>query len=319
MDNILSVISPIPNISSISSIIPSIIFGLILIILWIPVIYFTEKNNKGNNDEYKLLLEKINTNLKVTDITNQITYRDINNLTVDYYNVESTNFINKNIYINSVKTIKTKDNKGKEIIQSFQSSSVIIPPLVNGVPMNDDNYTYLANYNKIKTIKTTGPNEPNTSYEINIYAIPINSQIMKIEGLQEYQNELDFVIYDYEFGPENAAINNIKKRKEKSDMIQKWGGRFLTFLMLFIGLSTLVSPIRILNNLGAALPGPLSLIAVPGSIILSIYDTLSLFGSLILTVLMTLFIWSYINYPYVSIIFGGLLIGFIIYFRKIRK
>jgi hypothetical protein len=47
-----------------------------------------------------------------------------------------------------------------------------------------------------------------------------------------------------------------------------------------------------------------------------IYQTFNLFSSLILTVLMTFLIWSLINYPIVSIIIGGLLIGMILYFRK---
>ena len=123
-------------------------------------------------------------------------------------------------------------------------------------------------------------------------------------------------IYNYEFGPEAVAINTIKTRKDTMDKLQRWGGRIGTFLMLFIGLSLLVSPLRFINQLGDALPGPLKLLAIPGKIILSIYDTLSFFGSLILTILMTFFIWSLINHPLISVFIGGMIVGLLLYFHK---
>ena len=139
-------------------------------------------------------------------------------------------------------------------------------------------------------------------------------EIMKVDGLQQYQKELDMTIYNYEPGPEVNAINAIKNRKSFSNTLFTWLGRLGTFLMLFIGLTMLISPLTFLNQLGDSLPGPLKLIAIPGKIIESIYNALSFFGSLLLTLLMTFFIWSIINYPLISIVIGGLLIGFLSYF-----
>ncbi len=86
--------------------------------------------------------------------------------------------------------------------------------------------------------------------------------------------------------------------------------------MLFVGLSLLISPLTFLVQLGEALPGPLKIIAIPGQIILNIYEALSFAGSLLLTILMTFFVWSIINHPLISVFVGGLLVGLILYFRK---
>ena len=334
--------NPLNTINNISSIIPSMIFGLILIFAWLPVIYFTEKNNKGNKEEYNLLLEKIDKNIKLTDVTDKITYQSINdviqkrdttstststsnstssiindqNIMVNFYKVTPNDLKNKNVLIISTIITTTKDSKGKQTSKTEESSQFVLSPLVDGVIMDISNYQYLAMYNKTFSNKTVDPNNSNISYETNVYSIPIGKQIIKVEGLQEYQSELDMTIYDYEFGPKENAINTIKNRKSSMNTIHKWGGRLLTFLMLFIGLSLLVSPLTFLVSLGEALPFPLSLMVLPGRILLNIYNALSFFGSLILTFIMTMFIWSLVNYPIGSLLFGGLLIGLVIYFRK---
>ncbi len=306
---------------SITGIIPSMIFGIVLIIAWLPTIYLTEKNNKGNLDEYNLLLERIDKNIKLTDISNKISYSPIptGKIMVDIYEVKPEDLIDENIYITALKkttTTTTSDNKTTTNTTIDPSSNLTIPVLINGSSMDIINYQYLASFNKKKSVTIVDPNNSNISYEFEIYSIPKNKQIMLVEGLREFENELDMVIYDYEFGPKDIAINTIKNRKSSMNILQKWGGRLGTFLILFIGFSLLISPLRYLVSLGNLLPGPLKLITLPGHILLSIYDTLSFFGSLILTLLMTLFIWSLINHPIVSVLIGALLIGLILYFNK---
>jgi hypothetical protein len=309
------------NAMSITSIIPSMIFGIFLILAWLPTIYYTEKNNKGNLDEYNLLLEKIDKNIKLTDISDKISYSPIptGKQMVDIYEVKPEDLIDENIYITSTKkttTTTTNNNKTTTNTTIDPGSSLTISLLINGAPMDTFNYQYLAGINKKKSITIIDPNNSNISYTFDIFSIPKNKQIMQVEGLKEFQNELDMYIYDYEFGPKESAISTIKNRKSSMNIIQKWGGRLATFLMLFIGFSSLMSPLRFLIGLGSMLPGPFKIITLPGQILLSIYDTLSFFGSLILTLLMTLFIWSLINYPIVSVLIGALLIGLILYFKK---
>jgi len=75
---------------NIASIIPKMLFGLMLIILWLPVIVFTEKNNKGNDEEYALLLDKINKNLKLIDVTNKVEYKDVDLSLINASNVTTS-------------------------------------------------------------------------------------------------------------------------------------------------------------------------------------------------------------------------------------
>ena len=307
------------SLNDISTIIPRMIFGIVLIIAWIPVIFFTESNNKGNNEEYKLLLDKIKNNLKFTNITSTITYPQINILSPTYYTIPPTLFSNNNnnLLIIGTKNIKTIDSNGKEIINSDKLDDFYLGiPLVNGIVMDKEDYTYLALFNKVLSDKKTDITNSNITYDLNIYSIPVNKNILKVEGLQEFKDKLDMKIYNYEFGPEVTAIQTIKNRKLGNNTLHMWLGRIGTFLMLFGGLSLLIAPLSTIVELGETLPGPLKILAFPGRFILNIYETLSFFGALILTALMTLFIWTIINHPIISILIGGLIIGLILYFSK---
>jgi hypothetical protein len=315
------------------SIIPRMIFGIILIVGWLPVIYYTEKNNKGNKEEYDLLLEKIDKNIKLTDVTDRIIFPykynateqtsstsiaskyDVKEISIGSYKVTNKDLVNNNVLIKQTIITKTKDANGKETSTTETGSLFAFTPLIDGSHMDYNDYEYLAMQNKTNSTKMKDENNENITVETNVYSIPIGKQIIKVEGLQKFQSELDITIYNYEFGPKENVINTIKNRKSSMNTIHKWGGRFLTFLMLFIGLSLLISPLTFLISLGEALPFPLSLMVLPGRILLSIYNALSFFGSLILTFIMTMFIWSLINYPIVSLLFGGLLIGLIMYFK----
>jgi hypothetical protein len=309
-------------------IIPRMIFGIVLIIGWLPVIVLTERNNKGNKEENNKLLDLINNKLILTDITNQITYNE-----TSYFKTFGGTVINNvytfpssiindygNFYLTVIENTTTIDEKNKKITKSSPSTTVIFSVLINNELMNENNYLYLAMQNKIiSSSNLVDPDNKNINYDINIYSIPKNKMIMKVEGLQDNLNELDMIIYDYEFGPEDQVIQTIKDRKELSNKFQMWVGRLGTFLMLFVGLALIISPFTAIVELGNNLPGPLKIFAIPGNIILSIYHALNLIGSLVLTVLMTFFIWSLINYPLISIIIGGLLIGFILYFSKYKN
>ena len=249
------------SLNDISSIIPRMIFGVVLIIAWAPIIVLTEINNKGNSVEFKLLLDKIKTSLKLTDVSANINFQSqlTNILSPTYYTIKPEILIgyNNNLLITGTKTYKTIDANGKEITNTEPLEDFYIGiPLVNGIEMDKENYKYLALYNKVLTDTKV---DNNITYNINIYSIPANKQILKVEGLKEFEKDIDMTIYDYEFGPTATAIETIKNRKIGSNILQMWLGRLGTFLMLFGGLSLLVSPFSTLVELGETLPGPLRL------------------------------------------------------------
>jgi hypothetical protein len=218
------------------------------------------------------------------------------------------------IFVDIIQKTTTTDENNKTIINS--GSIKLINGLGDNVEMSEKNFIYLAMQNKLSSKNVISPNNENVNYEIHTYSIPKNKMIMKVEGLQKYSDELGIIIYDYEFGPEEQVIKAIKDRKNSSNTVQMWLGRLGTFLMLFVGLALIISPFTSIVEFGDNLPGPLKIFVLPGKLILNLYQTFNLFGSLILTVLMTFLIWSLINYPLISVIIGGLLIGMILYFRK---
>ncbi len=311
----------ITSITGFANIIPNMIFGIVLIIGWLPVIIMTEKNNKGNSDEYKLLLEKLKT-ATFTDVTNTFTFPSVINLNntdlpQDIKNIQITGDTNNNLFITYVKSTTTTDAKGNKTTSTDTMIKKNVGNVLIGTSSIDSkNYEYLAMQNNIYSDRIKDTTDENISYNVNIYSIPKNKTFFQVGGLKEFEEELDMTIYDYEFGPKEDAINAIKKRKDNADKLQMWLGRIGTFLMLFIGLSLLVSPLRAIVQLGEALPGPLKLLVLPGQIILSIYEALSLFGSLILTILITFLVWTIINQPLLSILVGSMLVGFILYFQK---
>ena len=320
------------NISSqISSIIPTMILGIFLILAWFPAIIVTELNNRGNDNEYKQLLTYINdgTTLKLEEVT--LTYPPLNTATSaanlstyklgDYYTVP-LDLINNNNNLHLMSMIETTttttDSSNKQITTTTLDGNELSIgiPTINSVLMNADDYRYLAMQNKIKTdTLTKTENGATKKYTINIYSIPINKQILKVDGLRQHAEKLDMTIYDYEFGPSSDAKESIKQHKSTPDFLVRWLGRLGTFLMLAGGLTSIVSPIRTLNNLLGQLPWFLNIIAVPGQIILSIWDALSIFGSLLLTALMTLLVWTVINKPMYAIIIISLIAGLTIYFK----
>ncbi len=295
-------------IMSIASIIPSMIFGIVLIVGWLPIIYMTETNNKGNKEELKILEDEMKNNLKLTEVT-VLDAEEITDAVIDGYQITNEDMKYKNVYIISNKHTKTKDSDKIEL-----SNELIAPPFIDGTEMDNTNYKYLAMQHKLSSHAIQNPTDANIAYVIDIYAIPTDKKIMKVEGLDA--DKVDMIIYKYEFGPEEEAKKAIINRKKGSNEVQMWLGRIGTFLMLFIGLSLLVTPLTFLVQLGEALPGPLKIIALPGQIILALYNSLSFFGSLILTLLMTFLVWSIINMPMISILIASLMVGLMLYFHK---
>ena len=83
----------------------------------------------------------------------------------------------------------------------------------------------------------------------------------------------------------------------------RWGMRLLTFLMLLIGLQLIASPLRyVVEKAPNILDFPILnlfkwILVFISDTILFFWDTFSIFGSLILTVLVTLIVFLLVNYP----------------------
>lgn len=296
----------------ITSIIPTMIFGIFLILAWFPTIIITELNNKGNDDELNILKDKLKNNLKVTDANITFPVQTRTFTLGSYYPITPTLISdnNNNLYITSSKKEETVDEKGNKSTTTSFGDELFI-----GVPtnMNQDNYKYLAMQ---KTVKTDSVKVGTTEYNITIYSIPTETNLMKVEGLKEFETELDMVLYDYEIGPLENIKRTLINRKVGANTFQMWIFRLGTFIMLAGGLMALVSPLRTLVSLMDKLPGILKIIALPGQIILGAYDALSFFGALLLTALMTLLVWTVINQPIFSILIVALIAGLSIYFNK---
>lgn len=302
------------NSTSISGSIFGVIFGIFLILVWFPTIIFTEFNNKGNRLELDQLKKHMDTHMTLTDV-NSITNNSntVPTIISDFKSNTINNLItaNKHVYI-TIDTATTVDNK--ETI-SKQDEYFINMPLFDGNKISNTDYKYLAQQNKLDNI--TIPDKTNNSiqYKITIYSLLLESKFVKITDLQAYEDEFDMKIYTYEYGPMNQVKQKLIKRKLDDNWIQKLIGRGGTFLMLLIGMSLLVSPLRALANLTDQFTH-MPLLMAPLRFILSIYDSLSFFASLILTILMTLLVWSLVNYPLISILITGMIAGLTVYFKR---
>ena len=244
------------------------IYGIVLITALVPIIYLTEINNKNKDDDYKLSLDLIDKTIKLTNATIYYPEMSLTDCIIDGYKIRQEDIINRNIYIRTfkyessinsfnIKTIKI-NNKTKSssfIITPFNSPNGVIrlekvnvseydfhinnmnlnlkPTSPNEEVMSIDNYIYLASFNKTYT-EIYEYND--ISYIIEIYSIPLNKQIMKVEGLKNFDNELKIPIYDYEFGPKENAINSIKNRKIKIDIYRKWIIRVILIIILLFGI-----------------------------------------------------------------------------------
>jgi hypothetical protein len=245
----------------------NIISGTVLITALTSTLYLTEINNKKKDDNYNLSLDIINKNVKLTNTTIYYPEISLTDCIIDGYKIRQEDIINRNLYIKStnntnntksssfiitpslnnlnepiiLKKVNIRDRSDFHInnmnlnLKPTSNTNIIIPPNVE--VMSIENYIYLASFNKTYT-EIYEYN--NISYTIEVYSIPLNTQIMKVEGLNKYQNELKIPIYEYEFGPEKYAIINIKNRKIKINIYRKWIIRVILIIILLLGLSFII-------------------------------------------------------------------------------
>ncbi len=83
------------------------------------------------------------------------------------------------------------------------------------IPINQENYIYLASQYKINSVDMTDFKDNNITYKYDVYNIPAGKTFIKVDLLNE--NNLGIKLYDYEFGPIENAKNIIKNRLEKKN------------------------------------------------------------------------------------------------------
>jgi hypothetical protein len=287
----------------------SVIIGIVLIILWIPSSFISEINNKKNRQESKLLKSNIgdlitNSTLTLESMTESVSPNiTAKLLTQIKKNIKDQGYNNletlQNYYITyDVKT----ENNGKFISSDINS---IIKKYEH---LTDENYKYLATKNKIfeknwNSETTEGDIKIKTTYDLKIYSIPEGTDLHVMNGLlgsgdREQKNKYGIPIYKYEIGSIDEIRAIILERKSSSNFMERWGGRLLVFLVLFIGLALLIAPIESLKDL---LSDYFPILAGLIQVIINLYNTLSFGISIILTIVLTLIVYILVNYTLWSV------------------
>jgi hypothetical protein len=300
--------------------IPTMIVGIFLLLAWFPTIIITELNNKGNVDELKYLktvLESSEISItsvtltKDTDATN-ITYNDLDIITNDSI---PTAYSNENLYVVINKTITTTEiinGKTQSVNKIETDYKTFKIPSVDGEKLSETNFKYLAGQREIDSKNITNGD---TKYDITFYSIDLTKKFFKITGIDKEKADID--IYEIEMANNVEEVKEIiLKRKTTSNKLQMWLWRLGTFMMMFFGLTSLVTPFRVLSNMLDKLTFGVPILSLPIRFVLNIYDTLSFFGALLITALMTLLVWTIINKPLISVLIAGLIVGLNIYFNK---
>jgi hypothetical protein len=128
-------------------------------------------------------------------------------------------------------------------------------------------------------------------------------------GETETDNKYGMNIYKYEIGTLEKIKTKILNRKVEGNIIERWGGRLLVFLLLFIGLILLISP---LESYKEAIQRWMPYQAMFIEMIISLYSSLSFGFALILTIVLTAIMYLLVNYTmYVLIGFGIGIAGYV--------
>lgn len=294
----------------------SVIFGIILIILWIPICYKMEVNNKENREETRELKQAL-ANMKTTkaniNFDENIEYyggisADILGLWNNSNNLESYN----NYLLNVVKTtreveiVKVYDKVTKTYVDREQTkyNTESFSKTKHTTNISDRNYNHLVINNIIES--HTHTQQPNVTYQFNLYSISAAAadNLYRLSGLLKkgdkwHSNSYEIQLYPIEYGPPNSIPTSILNRKKLSNKFQKWIGRLVVFLVLLFGLYSLISPVEyVYSNLISFIP-----IAAPlMRLVMDIYYQISFVLAIILTVLLTFIMYIIVNYTILVIV-----------------
>ena len=277
--------------------------GIILIILWIPISYYIEVNNKGNRKELDKLKTQID-NIKLTK-----TELDFNS------NITTKNNVSENILLLWPKTrdLASMGNyllEVNEIIitrnKKMETNNTLINRLKKkkySTDMHIDNYKYLV---KNHLVNSFSIKHNNIEYDFKLYTLipDIIDNLYKVSGILDSQetstyNKFDLILYDYEEGPPSTIPDKILNRKTQYNIFQKWGGRLGVFLILLFGLILLISPIEYIQT------NFVSYIPFTGYIfqlLIDLYKGFAFIFSLIATIVLTILMYLIVNYPILALV-----------------
>ena len=330
---------------SASSIAGNMIFGFILVLLWIPSIITAEINNKGNRLETEKLQETLKTaflytgkvkklnddKIKLSTNFGEVTVND-SIYAREEYNVWEKTIVNKkdakgNSYTeekfdwstdkdgpNKYNNFKVKNSTEDEIIIDKEISNNQLEKISKLTSKNNMDIDLKSGY-KFSNNDIVPDKDNQTDYidgvtkKGKIYNIPIDTEVTifaKNKNLDQVDDESTSFIY-----PGKKSKLSIMEDRKTSNFMQKWIFRVVTFLVLFIGLNLLVSPFKyLIEEAPEAFNLPIIGIFKPiltslGSIVLFFWNTFSFFGSLILTGFFTFLIYLLVNYA----LYGGITLG----------
>jgi hypothetical protein len=259
------------------------IISLIIIYLWIRLCVFLENNNNKHKKEFKLLNEKICSDLIMKKAS--LKFNDVSlshNVTMGDYVVNKDLIMkNKNIYVKT--TIQTYGLVNTRSLLTTTTSKIKNGPEYilqdirdeNDLKMDNDTYKYLAQRNLLLTNSMA---YGTTTYNYYLYAIDKNADIYKISGLQKYEKEIDVKLYEYENGPENNIKSRLIKRKQADSSVQINAGRVVSFIILFFAIFLLITPANDTTNI---------ILKFPANIISRLDKDYNLWGMLLLTLIIT--------------------------------
>ena len=295
-----------------------VVIGVFMIIAWLPTIFFTEINNKGN----RLEMEKLKGYLNESEFKTKAGILTGDGITSDikYDNTTLDSKFTKGSYIyiyytgTLETTTTTADNKTETNIEyvskSFKpgdikwntTTTITDEEQLKHLSSTIGEYTFQINNTK--------------KLQLTFYGIILDTNASMVEGLKIHEKDIDMTVFDYELGADKeTVIRNIINRKSDDNTVQKWLGRIGTFLLLCLGLMALISPLRYAINTGSTIPG-LNFILTPFRWLIGLYDVASFIIAIILTILMTLFVYALVNYPIISLLLGGLTVGLGLYLKK---
>tara|TARA_B110000971_G_C19987730_1_gene490418 strand:+ start:263 stop:1285 length:1023 start_codon:yes stop_codon:yes gene_type:complete len=339
------------------------IFGVLLIILWLPGILVSEINNKNNRLELKRLFKNLdNAVIKTGKIA--ANPNTINNYKTDIgipININNTIMAQEQVqnWVQRKEEIKDKDGKVTDVkfyeewslpknnvigkmpfkintgleeieipdnkFKNIEYGSLMEPININDLEIEN---TKLEEINYMKSGTTLIPkdkNQINTSKKISFSSVPTNKEVTIVTDNLNNLNKLEDTKFLY---PGIKNKKDIVNDKKTSNTLQRWIFRAVTFIMLALGLMLLVAPIRhVLTETPKYLNLPIISIIKPlieaiGAIILGLWDTLSIFGSLLLTLIFTILIYLLVNYtlPIVIVLGVGTVLTIILtIIRSLRK
>ena len=315
------------------------LIGFVLILLWLPAIFMSEINNKNNKSERRKLEKNINNSfLKTGKIISDSIKTNIwgNNVNfkksvggmisqqqyIQYYKkVKDSYGYTRNRLVRSWSKPINSEIKYKDFYIKFTDGTKLYvnQDLIN--PEDLLSITYPAYRNDVDISNNlfwsgnTFSNNRYTNlgdYKYNVFKIPTDKTITvfaKNENLDKVEDDSTKLFYKG-----RVTKEQIINKKKEINTTERWLFRIGTFFMLFIGLALIAEPLKeILKGTSNIFNLPILNILKPiidaiGGVVVFLWDSLSFFGALILTLILTAIVYFLVNYTLVV----GIGLGFII-------